>query len=68
VASTLLRGFPQKDKKKKVKYKTKGVSLQHTVSLITQSFLNRKYNQHILKNTCSLVLSSETMAKIPILL
>jgi len=53
---------------KKVKYKTNGVSLQHTVSLITQDFLNRKYNKHILKNTCSLVLNSETMANIPILL
>jgi len=53
---------------KKVTYKTNGVSLQHTVSLITQDFLNKKYNKHILKNTCSLVLSSETMANIPILL
>jgi len=53
---------------KKVKYKTNGVSLQHIVSLIAQDFLNRKYNKHILKNTCSLVLSSETMANIPILL
>jgi len=47
---------------KKVKYKTNGVSLQYTVSLIAQDFLNRKYNKHILKNTCSFVLSSETMA------
>jgi len=53
---------------KKVKNKTNGVSLQQTVSLITQDFLNRKYNKHILKNTCSLVLISETMANIPILL
>jgi len=52
---------------KKVKYKTNGVSLQHTVSLIAQDFLNRKYDTHILKNTCSLVLNSETMASIPIL-
>ena len=55
---------------KKINFKTNGVSLQHTVSLITQYFLNRKYNKHILKNTCSLVLSSETTANIhvPILL
>jgi len=55
---------------KKLKYKTNGVSLQHTVSLITQEFLNRKYDKHILKNTCSLVLNSETLANkiIPILL
>ena len=33
---------------KKVKNKANGVSLQHTVSLITQDFLNRKYNKHIL--------------------
>jgi len=52
---------------KKVKYKANGVSLQHTVSLIAQDYLNRKYDKHILKNTCSLVLNSETMANIPIL-
>jgi len=48
---------------KKVKYKTNGVSLQHTVLLITQDFLNRKYNKDILKNTCSLVLNSDTNGK-----
>jgi len=53
---------------KKVKYKTNGVSLQHIVTLIAQDFLNRKYDKHILKNTCSLVLNTETMANILILL
>jgi len=53
---------------KKVKYKTNGVSLQHTVSLISQDFLYRKYSKDVLKNTCSLVLNSETMANIPIIL
>jgi len=66
IASTILRGHPQKIKK--LKYKTNVVSLQHTVSVIAQDFLNRKYDKHILKNTCSLVLNSETMANIPILL
>jgi len=35
---------------KKVKYKANGVSLQHTVSIITQDFLNRKYNKAKRKN------------------
>jgi len=34
---------------KRGKYKTNGVSLQHTVSLITQDFLNTKYDKRILK-------------------
>ena len=54
---------------KQVKYKTNGVSLQHTVSLITQTFLNKNIVLLLLLLLLFILFfNSETMAHIPSLL